>query len=208
MINKTKFYGEFYKKLAIKRRRETQFYSKNRIFASCVSKLCELQVRYDFEGHEKKPSFIWHGCEKDTGDAIHKSIQLDVTHAFGDNVSVEKYYRLLIDEIKINPKLDMEFSGVVFELKTVDETPAMPRQKDVKQANFYMGASNQKKAVISYFNRKGLHLASFEINFNQDMHDKSLAMIARIIRNENLKHDTRDCSFCPYGYMCKYYDPR
>lgn len=202
--NKTDKYSKIYKKLALNRKKNGHFKTKGKIFASWAGRKCEQSMRYDFEGIEKKPDIIWPYYEARIGDAIHAEIQKDFSYAFKDKVEVESFLRTKIMDVRINPKIDMIMNNKVWEIKTVKDSEDMPRDKDLYQANFYMGISSMHKGILSYFNRsRGKHLATFELDFDEEMYNEVIEKFTRIINNDSLNKDEGECYFCNYKYLCK-----
>jgi len=203
-------YDKLYKGLAIarKRDRDESFKSVGKIFPSSAGTNCEQKLRYSFDGTDKKMDFVWHGCENRIGDAIHEWIQRNFIYQYGDKVEIEKWVEIEVEGVKIRGKVDIVLAKKkVIEIKTVKDKPIRkPDLTHVKQVQLYLGILGLKKAVISYFKREnGLHLNSFEIDFDQVMYDRILDKFAKVIQNRQLRTDTRECRFCPYSWTCSSY---
>ena len=69
-----------------------------------------------------------------------------------------------------------------------------------------MGVLGLKKAAISYFNREnGIHIHTFEIDYDEKAFEKIKEKFAKVIRGDkNLRSDTRECKYCPYKNICKF----
>jgi len=205
--NNSKSYEKLYTTLA-KRTNGKFRYSKGKIFPSNLGMGCEQNLRYGFLGTEQKKDFIWAGCANVVGNAVHDFIQNNFKDAFGDEVIIEKYITKEIEGVRINGRVDMILNGRLYEFKTVnkDKFSGEPDKKHLKQIQWYMGLLKKDKTVLSYFNRSdGLHLDSFEIDFDQKVYDNIVDKIKRVIKGKHLKTDTRECRFCPYSWTCESY---
>jgi len=213
MIDKSKEYAKLYKHLAQEENKKSlDWKSTGRIFPSSSGINCELNLRYGFLGTDKKSDFTWYGCEFKIGDAIHEYIQNTFKQKFGKRVKVESWASYWVEDVKINAKIDLILDNKkIIELKTVKAAEGKePKSKDIKQVQWYMGVLKLDKAVLSYFNREnGVHISSFEIEFDQIAFDAIRNKFARVINGaKDLRSDTRECKFCSYSWKCpeaKYY---
>jgi len=206
-------YDKLFKKLAqrVNRKKAEKWRSPGKIFPSSAGVSCELKLRYDFTGADKSIDFIWHGCENIIGDAIHDYIQTNFKDAFGEKVEIEKYISLVVEGVKINGKVDIILEkNKIIEIKTVKATEGKePDITHIKQVQWYMGVLGLNKAALCYINREnGIHINTFEIEFDERVFEKIKLKFARVIKGvKDLRSDTRECKYCPYKKICPSYKP-
>lgn len=211
MSKNTKKYDAIFKAVAIKtkKRKEEGFRSTGKLYPSSSGVNCQLKLRYDFIGAEKSLDFIWHGAENVIGTAIHNWIQENFTEHFGDKVQIEKYITHVVEGLKINGKVDIILNNnKIIEIKTVKSSEGKePDKSHIAQVQWYMGVLNLPKAAISYINREnGIHINTFEIDFDEVQFNRIVEKFAAVIRGDkNLRSDNRECKYCPYSKICSSY---
>jgi len=187
-------------------KKQLDWKSTGRVFPSSAGTNCELKLKYDYLGTDKKKDFIWWGCENKIGNAVHDWLQSNFIQKFGESVEVEKWVNYKIGEVKINGKLDiLLYKKKVIEIKTVKiEEGKKLKREHVMQLHWYMGVLGLTEGYISYFGREnGIHIKTFKVDFDQKMFDHIVRKFSRIINNaKDLRPDTRECKFCPYSYKC------
>jgi len=183
--------------------------STGRIFPSSAGTNCELKLKYDFLGTDRKSNFIWYGCEYKIGNSIHEWIQNNFKEKFGKRVKIEKRMSYYVEGIWIHGKYDILLDDIyLIEIKTVKESEvAKNHKKNIRQVQWYMGVLKLNTAYISYFNREnGVHLRTFKIDFDQEVFNHTVNKFARIINNaKDLRSDTRECKYCYYSWKCPDY---
>lgn len=183
--------------------------TKGKIYISTLLATdCDKQLRWIFDGAETDPIVDeWPGLENEIGTLVHDLIQKSLLQ-MGGVASIEHKISIEVEGVKINMKTDGLFAnGNVLEMKTLgpkDYDLKMPREKDVMQANFYLGILSKPKAIVSYFKRdNGKHIKSFQIDFDREKYKKVITRIVNIIRDKNLRFSKRSCRFCKYTKHCK-----
>lgn len=186
----------------------TLYTSKGKIYISTlVSSECDKQLRLMFEDAPKDPEEDpWPGLENEIGTLIHDKIQQAFIERKG-LAEIEKKISIEIEGIRLNMKVDGVFhNGNVLEIKTMgskDYGMKKPREKDVLQANFYLGILEVKTAIITYLKREnGRHIKSFQFEFDRDKYKLLLGRICNIIKDRGLRHNKRACRFCSYTKEC------
>jgi len=208
MSDKNKVMDLLYKTLAKKRTKKDSlsWKSTGKVFPSSAGTNCEQKLRYDFLGEDKELDFVWHGCENKIGNAIHDWVQENFVQHFGDKVECEMWVTKYIEGLRLNGKVDIDLNKkTLVEIKTVDTKKYKgidPPHED--QLQYYMGALGRDKAILSYINRvNGIHIESFEIEFDKARYERIIEKFAKVIRGaKNLRTDTRECPFCPYKKKC------
>lgn len=207
--SKTQHWDNIYTRLSKDRKidKDENFVIEGKVFASSAGEACEEKLRFQFLGTKKKFKDIWHGKEAKIGDVIHDEIQKDLKKKFGDRIEIEGVYPLEVEGVTINCRIDAIMNKeLVMEFKTCKDSEGMkPKKEHILQANFYMGVTGIKKAVISYFKRSnGLHIGSFHIDYDAKMYKDVVGKFKRVINGKFLKHSNKFCKFCPYSYKCKF----
>jgi CRISPR/Cas system-associated exonuclease Cas4 (RecB family) len=203
--------GQIYSKIRLNTiKKKPPYNSKGKIYASKLGTSCDWQLRFQFIGEpEDLNKFIWDGYEADIGNFIHDVIQKEAASE-GMLHSAETWDSLTVDGTKINFRIDGIFvDGRLVEYKTIKDNDATdlerkPKQEHVVQANFYLGVKKIDCVLLSYFKRSnGKHVVTWEIDFDQELYNRTIDKIKRIISGTDLVKDNSDCNFCVYKDACK-----
>ena len=192
-----------------KSKNKSQWSTKGKIWISTlVSTDCDRKLRFIFDDAPKDQNEDdWPGLESEIGILIHDIIQKSFVEKKGLD-KIEKKIFIVIEGVKINMKVDGVFkNGNLLEIKTLgskDYDLKQPREKDVLQANFYLGITKANSVIITYLKREnGQHIKSFQITFDRERYKKVIMRICNIIKDRNLRVDKRSCRFCQFTKICK-----
>lgn len=184
---------------------------------------CARRGGYKREGLEPDHTPPSYGAAQD-GSLHHNQIQDALAHIYGESYrDREREVSIALPEggsLKghVDGTLDVGAETILLEIKTFNamgwrrlKANGLPPEY-VEQANLYMGALGLKKAVFICRHRGYFYWKQYEISFDQDKYDRSLAKAAYIhaAPPENIPRipvnakgflDWR-CAYCPYLNRC------
>lgn len=138
------------------------------------------------------------------GKIFHKFLQEEIFKG----LSSEQEFTIHKKDLEIRGRCDILEGDIIIEFKTCRNLNYIfvPKEENIEQLNFYLGASGLQKGKIIYIDKNNLEMMEFDINFDRKLFERTIENFEYIRDCLKKKLNIKDVEpkFSPNCYYCKY----